>query len=158
MSQKTIVVTAANGTVGSRLARRLLDQGLKVNALVRNTESKIAHALEQRGVKIFKGDFEDIASLEKASQGIWGVFINGFPVGGTLDELRHNTNVIKVAKEAGAKFGIYMSVIMAQRKDEFPNFGPQHVGYTYWESKYGTEKALQEAGLTTGQSFVQASF
>ncbi|KAH8549232.1 hypothetical protein BGW37DRAFT_110767 [Umbelopsis sp. PMI_123] len=147
MSQKTILVTAANGNVGSSLAKLLLDQGFKVNALVRNTESNVARDLEQLGANIFKGDFGDIASLEKASQGIWGVFINGFPVAGTLDELRHNTNVIKVAKEAGAKFGIYMSVMMTERKDEFPNFGPQHVGYSYWECKYGTEKALQEAGF-----------
>ncbi|KAH8549231.1 hypothetical protein BGW37DRAFT_110727 [Umbelopsis sp. PMI_123] len=147
MSQKAILITAANGNVGSSLTRRLLDQGFKVNALVRNTESKVASDLEQCGANIFNGDFDDIASLEKASQGIWGVFINAFPVAGTLDELRHNTNVIIVAKEAGAKFGIYMSAILTQRKDELPGLNPQHERYTYWKSKYGTEKALQEAGF-----------
>ncbi|KAH8549230.1 hypothetical protein BGW37DRAFT_541592 [Umbelopsis sp. PMI_123] len=75
MSQKTILVTAANGNVGSRLAKRLLDQGFKVNALVRNTESNVARDLEQHGDNIFKGDFDDIALLEKASQGIWGVLL-----------------------------------------------------------------------------------
>jgi uncharacterized protein YbjT (DUF2867 family) len=75
MSQKTILVTAANGNVGSRLAKRLSDQGFKVNALVRNTESNVARDIEQRGANIFKGDFDDIASLEKASQGIWGVLL-----------------------------------------------------------------------------------
>ncbi|KAH8549233.1 hypothetical protein BGW37DRAFT_541597 [Umbelopsis sp. PMI_123] len=147
MSQKTILVTTANGTVGNSLAKQLLAQGFNVNAFVRNTESIIVRDLEQRGAKVFKGDFDDISSLQKASQGIWGVFINANPVPGTLDELRHNTNTIKAAKEAGAKFAVYMSVTMAERKDEFPNFNPQHEGYTYWESKYGTEKALQEAGF-----------
>lgn len=143
--QKTILVTAANGKVGSRLSRQLLDQGFDVHALVRNTQSAIARDLEQKGAKIFKGDFDDIPSLQKASQGIWGVFINSSPVPGTLDELRRNTNIIHAAKEAGAKFGVYMSVIMAERKDEFPGYGPQHESYTYWECKNGTEKALQEA-------------
>jgi uncharacterized protein YbjT (DUF2867 family) len=147
MSQKTILVTAANGNVGRSLARRLLDQGFTVNALVRNPASTVARDLEQLGVNIFQGDFDDIKSLEKATQGIWGVFVNAFPVRGTFDELRHNTNVIKVAKEAGAKFGIYMSAILTQHKDELPGLNPQHERYHYWESKYGTEKALQEAGF-----------
>ncbi|KAH8549235.1 hypothetical protein BGW37DRAFT_522374 [Umbelopsis sp. PMI_123] len=147
MSQKTILVTTANGNVGSRLATILLDQGFKVNAFVRNTESSVAHDLEQRGARIFKGDFDDISSLQKASQGIWGVFINANPTPGTLDELRHNTNVINAAKEAGAKFGVYMSVGMADRKDEFKGMGPEHPAYTYWKSKADSEKALQEAGF-----------
>ncbi|KAI9282393.1 hypothetical protein BC943DRAFT_328707 [Umbelopsis sp. AD052] len=147
MSQKTILVTAANGTVGSRLAALLLDQGFNVHALVRNAESTVARDLEKRGAKIFKGDFSDISSLQIASQGIWGVFINGFPVFGTMDELTHNQNVIKVAKEAGAKFGVYMGVVMAGRKDDIPGMSPQHSSYKYWECKAGSEKALREAGF-----------
>ncbi|KAH8549229.1 hypothetical protein BGW37DRAFT_429233 [Umbelopsis sp. PMI_123] len=147
MSQKTILVTAANGNVGSSLAKQLLDQGFNVNALVRNTDSNVARDLEQRGAKIFKGDFDDVSSLQKASQSIWGVFVNASPVPGTLDELRHNISVINAAKEAGAKFGIYLSVVMAERKDEFPGMNPQNASYNYWQSKHGTEKALQEAGF-----------
>jgi len=147
MSQKTILVTAANGTVGSSLAVLLLDQGFNVHAFVRNADSTTARDLEKRGAKIFKGDFSNISSLQKASEGIWGVFINAYPVNGTLDELTHNKNVIKVAKEAGAKFGVYMSVIMAGRKDEIPGMSPQHRSYNYWEAKSGSEKALQEAGF-----------
>ncbi|KAH8549234.1 hypothetical protein BGW37DRAFT_110804 [Umbelopsis sp. PMI_123] len=147
MSQKTILVTTANGTVGSKLARILLDQGFKVNAFVRNAESSVARDLEQRGAKIFKGDFDDIPSLQRASEGIWGVFINSYPVWYTLDELRHNTNVINAAKEAGAKFGVYMSVTLTDRKNELQGIGPESMFYTYWKSKSGTEKALQEAGF-----------
>ncbi|CAO3671084.1 unnamed protein product [Umbelopsis ramanniana] len=145
MSQKTILVTSANGNVSSRLARQLLDQGFNVNALVRNTESEVARDLQKRGAKIFKGDFEDIPSLQKASQGIWGVFVNSSPVQGTLDELKHNQNIINAAKEGGAKFGIYMSAIMADRKDEIPGMGPDYPAYTYWECKTGSEKALIDA-------------
>ncbi|KAI8579700.1 hypothetical protein K450DRAFT_174690 [Umbelopsis ramanniana AG] len=147
MTQKTILVTAANGTVGGSLVASLLDQGFNVNALVRNTESDTAREFEKRGAKIFKGDFDDIPSLQKASQGIWGVFVNAIPVHGTLDELRHNINVINAAKEAGAKFALYMSVTMTDIKDQFPNFGPQHPNYNYWQAKYETEKALERAGF-----------
>lgn len=147
MTQKTILVTSANGAVGSTLAGLLLDQGLQVNALVRNTDSDTSRELEKRGAKIFKGDFDDIPSLQKASQGIWGVFVNSSPVYGTLDELRHNTNIINAAKEAGAKYALYMSVSMADIKDQFPNMGPQHPNYNYWQAKVETEKALQNAGF-----------
>ncbi|CAO3671080.1 unnamed protein product [Umbelopsis ramanniana] len=147
MSQKTILVTSASGTVGKQLARQLLDQGFNVNALVRNTESEVARDLEKRGAKIFKGDFEDISALQKASQGIWGVFVNSSPVQGTLDELKHNQNIINAAKEGGAKCGVYMSVIMTDRKDEIAGMGPENPAFTYWESKYGSEKALREAGF-----------
>jgi len=145
MSQKTILITSANGNVGSHLARQLLDQGFNVNALVRNTESEVARNLEKRGAKIFKGDFEDIPALQKASQGIWGVFVNSHPVQGTLDELKHNQNIINAAKAGGAKFGIYMSTIMADRKDEIPGMGPENPAYTYWECKAGSERALVDA-------------
>jgi uncharacterized protein YbjT (DUF2867 family) len=147
MTQKTILVTAANGTVGSALVALLLDQGFNVNALVRNTESDTARELEKRGAKVFKGDFDDIPSLQKACQGIWGVFVNASPVLGTLDELRHNTNVINAAKEAGAKFGLYMSVIMTNVKNQFANLTEQHPDYNYWQAKYETEKALESAGF-----------
>jgi uncharacterized protein YbjT (DUF2867 family) len=146
-SSKTILVTTANGTVGSVLAHLLLDQGFKVNALVRNVESDVARELAKRGANVIKGDFDDIESLKKASEGIWGVFINGLPTFGTTKELEQNKNVINAAREAGAKFGIYNSAFMAERKDEFPNYGPEMQGYWYWESKYGTEKALKEAGF-----------
>lgn len=147
MSQKIILITAANGNVGNSLAKCLLHQGFAVNALVRNTTSKGSRDLELHGAHIFQGDFDDIKSLEKASEGIWGVFINAFPVRGTLDELRHNSNVIKVAKEAGAKFGVYMSAILTQYKKDLPDLNPQHERYHYWEAKHGTEKALREAGF-----------
>jgi GDP-D-mannose dehydratase len=52
MSQKTILVTAANGNVGSSLAVLLLDQGFNVHALVRNTDSTTVRDLEKRGAKI----------------------------------------------------------------------------------------------------------
>jgi uncharacterized protein YbjT (DUF2867 family) len=40
-----------------------------------------------------------------------------------------------------------MSVMMANRKDEFSGMSPQHSSYNYWEAKSGSEKALQAAGF-----------
>lgn len=147
MSTRTILVTGASGQVGKPLTRLLLDQGFKVNALMRNIDSEAAQDLKKHGANLVKGDFEDVASLKKASEGIWGVFINAIPTQDTLDELKHTKSIINAAKEAGAKFAIYMSVVMAGRAEDFPGWGPDFPGYYYWWNKRGTELALQEAGF-----------
>jgi uncharacterized protein YbjT (DUF2867 family) len=147
MSSKTILVTTATGTVGSHVATLLLEQGFKVNALVRNPDSEASQKLKAQGVTLFKGDFDDVPSIEVAAEGIYGVFVNGIPTLTNMDEYKQNNNVITAARKAGAKIGVYMSVVMADLKDQFPGYGPEDPSYNYWEAKYRTEKDLQEAGF-----------
>ncbi|KAG2172726.1 hypothetical protein INT43_000073 [Umbelopsis isabellina] len=147
MSKKTILLTTATGTVGARMVTLLLDQGFHINALVRNTDSEAAQKLKVQGVTLFKGDFNDIPSIEAAAQGIFGVFVNAVSTMINMDEHTHNNNVITTARKAGAKVGVYMSVVSADHKDEFPRYGPEHPSYNYWEAKYRSEKDLQEAGF-----------
>ncbi|KAJ2955721.1 hypothetical protein NQZ79_g8321 [Umbelopsis isabellina] len=147
MSHQTILVTTATGTVGGHVATLLLEQGFRVNALVRNPDSDAAQKLKAQGVKLFKGDFDDVPSMEAAAQGIHGVFINNVPSMTNMDEYKQNNNIITAARKAGAKIGVYMSIVMADLKDQFPGYGPENPSYNYFEAKYLTEKALQEAGF-----------
>ncbi len=67
--QRTILVTGATGTVGSRLAHSLATSSdLKVRALVRD-EAK-AGELAALGIELHKGSFEDEASLTAALRGV----------------------------------------------------------------------------------------
>ncbi|KAG2171636.1 hypothetical protein INT43_008362 [Umbelopsis isabellina] len=145
MSKNTILVTTATGNVGGHVATLLLEHGFNVNALVRNPDSEAAQKLKAQGVTLFKGDFDDVPSIEAAAEGVYGVFINAVP--SNNDEFKHNSNIITAAKSAGAKIVVYMSVVMADRKDQFPGYGPENPAYTYWEAKAGTEKNVQEAGF-----------
>lgn len=147
MSKKTILLTTATGTVGTRMVTLLQDQGFHVNALVRNPDSDAAQKLKDQGVTLSKGDFNNIPSIEAAAQGIYGVFVNAVPTMINMDEHKYNSNAITTARKAGAKVGVYMSVVSADHKDEFPGYGPTHPSYNYWESKYRSEKDLQEAGF-----------
>ncbi|KAJ2955720.1 hypothetical protein NQZ79_g8322 [Umbelopsis isabellina] len=147
MSKKTILVTTATGNVGGHVATLLLEQGFNVNALVRNPDSDAAQKLKAQGVTLFKGDFNDIPSIEAAAEGVYGVFVNAVPDLVNMDEYKHNHNIITAARKAGAKIGVYMSVVMADIKDQFPGYGPENPSYNYWEAKSRTEKDLQEAGF-----------
>lgn len=64
------LVTGAAGFVGSRLVAALLQQGLRVRALVRNTPLAIRH----QNLDCFAGDVQDAALIQQACAGIDTVF------------------------------------------------------------------------------------
>jgi nucleoside-diphosphate-sugar epimerase len=66
------LVTGATGFTGRALARRLLDQGEEVVALVRNPAS--CADLEQRGARIVAGDIKDRTAVERAMAGVGTVY------------------------------------------------------------------------------------
>ncbi|KAG2171640.1 hypothetical protein INT43_008366 [Umbelopsis isabellina] len=120
MSKNTILVTTATGNVGGHIVTLLLEQGFNVNALVRNPDSEAAQKLKAQGVTLFKGDFDDVPSIEAAAEGVYGVFINTVPNFANMDEYKHNSNIITAAKKAGAKIAVYMSVDV------------QEAGFDHW--------------------------
>jgi nucleoside-diphosphate-sugar epimerase len=62
-----VFVTGATGFIGSALVKRLADTGVTVHALYR-TEAK-ADLIRRGGVKLFKGDILDEASIHTAMKG-----------------------------------------------------------------------------------------
>lgn len=67
-----VFVSGATGFIGIQLVKRLLSQGDRVHALYRS-ESK-ADLIRLPGVKLFKGDILDSASLERAMKGCEAAF------------------------------------------------------------------------------------
>ncbi|WP_337041420.1 SDR family NAD(P)-dependent oxidoreductase [Emticicia sp. 17c] len=67
---KRILITGANGLVGSATARRFVEAGFEVSALCR-TDSDLSALNElTKKIKIIEGDILDIPSLEKAFEAI----------------------------------------------------------------------------------------
>ncbi|GAA2375386.1 NmrA family NAD(P)-binding protein [Dactylosporangium salmoneum] len=71
---RTILVTGATGKQGGVTARRLLNLGWPVRALVREETAPAAAALAAAGAQIVRGDFDDPASLATALDGAAAVF------------------------------------------------------------------------------------
>jgi uncharacterized protein YbjT (DUF2867 family) len=122
-SNRTILVTGATGNQGGSIARHLLQLGkFKVRAMVRDENKPAAIALKQLGAELVKGDFNDRASLDRALQGVYGVFsIQDFRDGVEV-EVQQGKAIADAAKAANVEHFVYSSVGGAERNTGIPHF------------------------------------
>ncbi|WP_214411272.1 SDR family oxidoreductase [Sphaerisporangium fuscum] len=90
-----VLVTGATGTVGSRLVRRLLDEGHKVRALTRDPSR--AHL--PAGAEVVAGDLTDVSTLAAAFDGVAAAHLINF--GGDYRPLPNGPRIAEAAVRAG---------------------------------------------------------
>ncbi len=131
-----ILITGANGKLGTAVVRTLLKRILatQIAALVRD-ESK-ASALKEKGVDIRVGNYDDIASLDRAMQGIKTVLL----IAGTDEDnrLRQHQNVVDAAKRSGVQSIAYTSRALKDRNT---------LANKLMEGHFQTEDCIKESGL-----------
>jgi len=131
-----IIVTGANGQLGRAIAERLLERvpAAQIGVSVRDPEQ--ARGLEERGIRVRRGDFADAASLAHTFEGASQVLIVS---GGTTGEpaVRQHRTAIDMAKAAGARRILYTSHMGANPSSPFPPM-PDHAA---------TEAALRDSGV-----------
>ncbi len=133
-NERTILITGATGKQGGAVARALAGKGFKIRALTRKPESDAAKALAKTGAEIVQGDLDDVASLKKALQGVWGVFsVQNTWEAGVEKEEEQGKRLAKLAREAGVEHFVYSSVGSAHRKTGIPHF----------ENKWRVEEAVR---------------
>ncbi|MDH3616522.1 MAG: NmrA/HSCARG family protein [Gammaproteobacteria bacterium] len=138
ISVETILVTGITGRQGGAVARELLRRGYSVRGLTRNPESQRARALTELEVELFRGNFDDAASLDSAFDGADGVFaVTDFWEHGYEQEIAHGRNLIDAAVRAGTSFLVFSSVASADQATNIPHF----------DSKWEIEKYLRKSGL-----------
>ena len=147
---QNILVTGANGFIGSNLVKRLISEGNKVRSLVRKTSD--LSFLNGLNTEIIYGDINDIESLKAAMKDIdlifhvaglaadWGPYILFDKV-----NFQGTKNVAKTASQAGVKKMVYISTVafhgfgkinMTEESPVAKNLIP------YAETKYKAEQWL----------------
>jgi uncharacterized protein YbjT (DUF2867 family) len=134
---RTIVVTGATGKQGGAAFRQLKQRGFALRALVRNPEKPEARALEDQGVEILRGDFDDPVSLERALDGADGAYSVQAWQGGPENEIRHGIAFAEAANRQEVRHFVYSSVAGANLNTGIPHF----------DSKGKIEQRIQQIGM-----------
>src|SRR3989304_7971542 len=136
-----IGVTGASGFVGSHLISGLLKEGYKVRALVRSEEK--GGKLKEQGCEVASGDVRDLASLERAFQGVQAV-IHLVAITREKGDTNFETvnrlgtkNVCEAMKKSGVSRLVYTSIVRA---------GPE-VKSAYLRSKWAAEQEIRKTEL-----------
>jgi len=133
-----ILVTGATGQQGGAVARKLLERGFAVRVLTRDTQKPAAKELAGLGAEVVEGDLDDRASIERALEGVRGVFsVQQFAETGVEGEVRQGKALADAAKETGVEHFVYSSVGSAHKETGIPHF----------DSKWEVEEHARGIGL-----------
>ncbi len=120
---KTILVTGATGQQGGAVIRHLLKDNWNVRAFVRDENKPASIQLKNLGVEIYQGNMSDPASLDKAMEGVYGVFsVQNYWEHGYEGELSQGKAVADAAHKARINHFVQSSVGGADRGTNLPHF------------------------------------
>ncbi|HEX2031588.1 MAG TPA: NmrA/HSCARG family protein [Actinomycetota bacterium] len=107
---RVIAVVGATGLQGGAVTTRLLDEGWSVRALTRDPAHKKARPLTELGAHLVKADTTDPSSLDRAFDGVHGVFnVQNHHISGYRGEVTEGKNVAEAAKRAAVPHVVYGS-------------------------------------------------
>lgn len=111
----SILVTGSTGTIGGQVLAHLQGRNLNVRALTRSPET----AQFPAGVRAVRGDLGDPDSLRAALKGVSALFLLA---PNAADELTQAMLALSVAREAGVKGIVYLSVFGGEAYTDVPHF------------------------------------
>ncbi|KAK1659071.1 putative NAD dependent epimerase/dehydratase [Colletotrichum godetiae] len=150
MSQHTIFVSGATGTVGGSVARNLLGAGIAVHALARDPSSPAAKALSSLGASLTPGGYDNEGALEKAMKGVTGAFLNLMPDFVDHDwELKTAKRIMAAAKTAGATHFIYSSSFSVDAPEKLKYWDPESFTAVVLLSKQAIENEVRNGRFIT---------
>ncbi|MFM0339501.1 NmrA family NAD(P)-binding protein [Paraburkholderia fungorum] len=141
MSQETILVTGAAGSVGSTARTAiasLLEQGHRVRAMVRKLDAR-ADRLRDLGAEVVVADMLDIVAVRAAMQGCSVVY---FTMSVSPDYLEAAANVAVTARSLGVKAFVNLSqMTLSQMSETETTSSPQQ------KQHWLAEQMLRWSGL-----------
>jgi uncharacterized protein YbjT (DUF2867 family) len=126
----TILVTGSTGVIGTQVIDHLQDSGANVRALTRSPE----RARFPAGVQAVKGDLGDLDGLRAALKDVDTLFLLA---PNAADELTQALQAMSLAREAGVKGIVYLSVFKGEAYADVPHF----------TSKHAVERMIGQTGL-----------
>lgn len=115
----SILVTGSTGTIGSQVLAHLRDRNVDVRALTRSPDT----AQFTDGVTAVRGDLGDPDSLRAALDGVSTLFVLA---PNAADELTQAMLALSVAREAGVKGIVYLSVFGGEAYADVPHFAGKY--------------------------------
>lgn len=132
MAQK-IFICGATGTQGGAVTHHLLQNGVSVQTIVRDPNSHGGQKLQEIGVTVTQGDFDDDDSLRRGLQGCAGLFLNLSPdFTNENHEIEQARRILSIAKASGVRQIVYSSGFAANEPEKL----------TYWDPNGFTGKVL----------------
>jgi uncharacterized protein YbjT (DUF2867 family) len=121
-----ILVTGSTGVIGKQILEHLGGTGAEVRALTRSPEK----AQFPADVTAIKGDLSDVDAVRQAMRGVSTLFLLA---PNAADELTQALQTLSVAREAGVKGVVYLSVFK----------GADYVDVPHFTGKYTVERMIE---------------
>ena len=114
-----ILVTGSTGTIGKQVLDHLAGSGAQVRALTRAPEK----AQFPQDVTAVQGALSDVDGLRRVMHGVSTLFLLA---PNAADELTQALQALSVAREAGVKGVVYLSVFKGAEYTDVPHFTSKH--------------------------------
>ena len=139
MAEERVLITGATGKQGGATLRHLAKHaGFRLRALTRKPDGDAAKELAALGAEVVGGDLDDVASLDRALSGAWGVYaIQNTWEAGVVKEEEQGKRLAKLAREKGVQRFVYASVGSADKRTGIPHF----------ENKFRIEETVRGLGF-----------
>jgi NAD(P)H dehydrogenase (quinone) len=131
-----ILVTGSSGHMGTVVIETLLKKmsAQHIHVITRKEEKRLE--MEARGLNAFSGDYADVASLERAMNGVDTVLL--ISSGDLGDRMQEHKNVVDAAKKMGVTSIAYTSRSLKNRAT---------LTNTLMEEHFATEDYIKQSGL-----------
>jgi uncharacterized protein YbjT (DUF2867 family) len=125
-----ILVTGSTGVIGKQVLDHLRDSAVEIRALTRSPEK----AQFPAGVTAVQGELADIDGLRRAMDGVSTLFLLA---PNAADELTQALQALSIAREAGVKGVVYLSVFK----------GAEYVDVPHFTGKFTVERMIEHDDL-----------
>ncbi|KAL4983375.1 hypothetical protein BDW68DRAFT_35022 [Aspergillus falconensis] len=149
MTSSTIFICGATGTQGSALISSIQkhNPAAKIHGITRDPSSERSKFLQDAGITLFKGDFDDEDSLRTAMAGCAALFLNLMPnLADITQELAQASSILRIAKEVGVNHIVYSSGLVTN-PERRKYWDPTSFVAKIVLSKNKVEDAVRNAGF-----------